>query len=82
MLRTLFSWSVCLSVCVLCVTIVAFTDYVQELLIVRWATGKRSTDRLPKPYNTPPLELTGYARQRVTNTWFQFLGIQKYLSDS
>ena len=27
----------------------------------------------------PPLELTRYTGQRVTNTWFQLLGIQKIL---
>ena len=55
--------------------------------LIHWAAGKRLTDRLPKLsliplYTLPPLERTGYSGQRVTNTWFQFLGIQKYFSDS
>ena len=35
-----------------------------------------------KPYNTSPLELTGFTGQRVANTRFQFMGIQEYFSDS
>ena len=50
--------------------------------LVRWATGKRLTDRLPKLSLTTlsPLEQTRYTGQRVTNTWFKSLGIQKYFS--
>ena len=49
---------------------------------VRWATGKRVTDRLPKLSLITLLELTGYTGQHVTKTLFQFLGIHKYFSDS
>ena len=61
-----------------------FTEGAPVKALVRWATGKRLTDRLPKLslITLPPLELTGYTGQRVTNTWFQFLEIQKYFSDA
>ena len=63
-----------------------------------WATSKRLTNRLPKLslITLSPQELTGYSGpdrifiyskylytgRRVTNSWFQFLGIQKFFSDS
>ena len=55
--------------------------------LVRWATGKRLTDRLPKlsliTLSTPATDrIYLYTGQRVTSTLFEFLGIRKYVSDS
>ena len=54
------------------------TPYVKVL--VRWATGKRLTNRLPNLslITFSPLERTGYTGRRATNTRFQLLGIQKF----
>ena len=54
-------------------------------VVVRWAKGKRLTDRLP---NLSPITLSSpgtdriYGSTRSTNSRFQFLKIQKYFSDS
>ena len=32
-------------------------------------------------HHFPPPERTGYTGQRVTNTWFHLLPVQKYFSD-
>ena len=53
--------------------------------LVRWATGKTLINRLPK-LSLVTLSLPGtdriYGSMCHQHTWFQFLGIQKYLSDS
>ena len=53
------------------------TPFVKAL--VRWAAGKRLTDRLPNArlIALSPRGTDRYTDRRVTNTWLLFLGIQK-----